>query len=260
MTTNLQLKPRIARALRENTCFAQEPIGTRSTTKHMVKILDAKYEKADLPAIIRENCSHLTASDREKLLSVLLKFKPLFNGTLGDWTLLPVSFELKEGMKPYHGRPYPILHKHKAVLMKEIKRLFDNGVLEWQPSSRWASPTFIIPKKDSTVHTISDFRELNKRIVRKPYPIPKISTILQELEGFTYATALDLNMGYHIIRLDPTASKVCTIIFPWGKYSYKRLPMDFGGSADIFQAQIMDLMASLDFVQAYMDDLVIITR
>ncbi len=34
-----------------------------------MKILDAKYEKADLPAIIRENRSHLTASDREKLLS-----------------------------------------------------------------------------------------------------------------------------------------------------------------------------------------------
>jgi hypothetical protein len=96
------------------------------------------------------------------------------------------------------------------------------------------------------VSTISDFRELNKRIVRKPYPIPKISTILQELEGFTNATALDLNlnMGYYTIRLDSMVSKMCTIIFPGGKYSYKRLPMGFaGGSADIFQAQIMDLMA-----------------
>jgi hypothetical protein len=36
--------------------------------------------------------------------------------------------------------------------------------------------------------------------------------------------------------------------------------MGFGGSANIFQAQIMDLMASLKFVQAYMDDLLIITR
>jgi hypothetical protein len=132
--------------------------------------------------------------------------------------------------------------------------------LEWQPSSRWASPTFIIPKIVSTVHTISDFRELNKRIVRKPYPIPNISMILQELEGFTYATALDLNMGYYTIKLDPTASKMCTIIFLWGKYSYKRLPMGFGGSADIFQAQIMDLVASLEFVRAYMDDLLIIMR
>jgi hypothetical protein len=175
---NLQLKHRITRALRENTCFAEEPISTRSATKRMVKILDANYKKADLPAIIRENCSHLTASNREKLLSVLLKFKSLFDGTLGDWKLPPVSFELKEGMKPYHGRPYPIPHKHTVVLMKEIKQLCDIGMLEWQPSSRWVSPTFIIPKKDSTVRTISDVRELNKCIVRKPYPIPKISMIL----------------------------------------------------------------------------------
>jgi hypothetical protein len=214
----------------------------------MVKILDTKHEKADLPAMIRENYSHLTASDREKLLSVLLKFESLFDGILGDWNLRPVSFELKEGMKPYHGRPYPIPHKHKAVLMKEIKQLCDVRVLEWQPSLRWELLKFIIPKKDSTVHTISDFRELNKRIVRKPYPIPKISRILQELEGFTYAAALDLNMGYYTIRLDPTVPEMCTIIFLWGKYSFKRLSMGFGGSADIFQAQIMDLMASLEFV------------
>jgi hypothetical protein len=92
---NLQLKPRITRALRENTCFAQEPISTCSPTKHVVEMLDAKYEKADLSAIVRENCSHLKASDIEKLLSVLLIFELLFDGTLGDWNLPPVSFELK---------------------------------------------------------------------------------------------------------------------------------------------------------------------
>jgi hypothetical protein len=104
--------------------------------------------------------------------------------------------------------------------------------------------------------------ELNKRIVKKPYPIPKISTTLtlQELEGFTYATALDLNMGYYTIKLDPAASKMWTIIFPRGKYSYKRRPMGFGGSANIFHAQMMDLMASLECVRAYMYDLLIITR
>jgi hypothetical protein len=36
--------------------------------------------------------------------------------------------------------------------------------------------------------------------------------------------------------------------------------MGFGGSADIFQAQIMDLMASLEFVRAYMVDVLIIMR
>ncbi len=36
--------------------------------------------------------------------------------------------------------------------------------------------------------------------------------------------------------------------------------MGFGSSADIFQAQMMDLMTSLKFVRAYLDDLLIITR
>jgi hypothetical protein len=69
-------------------------------------------------------------------------------------------------------------------------------------------PTFIIPKKDNTVRVVSNFREVNTHLVRKPFPIPKISTVQQELEGFTYATALDLNMGYYTIRLDPDASKI----------------------------------------------------
>jgi len=124
--------------------------------------------------------------------------------------------------------------------------------MKWQPYSQWASPTFITPKNDLTVRTISDFRELNKRIVRKPFAGAR--------EGFTYATALYLNMGYYTIRLDPKASEMCTIIFPWGNYSYLRLPMGFAGSADIFQAEMSNLMASLEYVRAYIDDLLIITK
>jgi hypothetical protein len=149
---------------------------------------------------------------------LLLDYESLFDGTLGDWNRPPVSIELKDGAKPYHGRPYPIRQIHKATLMKEFDRLVGIGVLKRQTSSEWASSTFIIPKKDMTVPTTSNFWELNKRIVRRPYPIPKISTMLQKLEGFTYATALDLNMGYYSIRLDPRAVEMLTIIFPWGKY------------------------------------------
>jgi hypothetical protein len=83
---------------------------------------------------------------------------------------------------------------------------------------------------------------------------------LQELEGFTFATALDLNMGYYTIRLDPDTSRICTIIFPWGKYSYKRLPMGVVGSPDIFQSKMSELMATLEFVRTYLDDLLCITK
>ncbi len=130
---NLQLKPSISRALKHNSSFAQEPVSTRNATKCIVEILDAKYDKADLPSIIKNNCMHMSTSHHNSLLVLLLKFEELFNGMLGDWQLPPVSFELKEGAKRYHVRPYPIPKIRKATLIKEIDHLVAIGVLKWQP-------------------------------------------------------------------------------------------------------------------------------
>jgi hypothetical protein len=55
------------------------------------------------------------------------------------------------------------------------------GVLERQPASEWALPSFIKPKKDKTVRFLSEFWEVNKTLVRKPCSFPKISTVLQEI-------------------------------------------------------------------------------
>eukprot|EP00804_Cyclotella_cryptica_P001002 CCRYP_012344-RA/>CCRYP_012344-RA protein AED:0.42 eAED:0.44 QI:0/0/0/1/0.5/0.33/3/0/239 len=137
-------------------------------------------------------------------------------------------------------QPSPIPKKHVETTKREVQRLCDLGILKWEDDSEWASPTFIVPKKDNTVWVVSNFRDVNKRVVRKPFTIPKISTVLQEVEGFAYATSLDLNMGYYTIRLDPDAFKICTNIFPWAKMS--------------------ELMATLEFVRTYLDDLLCISK
>jgi hypothetical protein len=182
----------------------------------------------------------------------------LFDGTLGDWKTKLVSFQLKEGVHPYHGQAFPVPKIHKETLIKEVDRLVKLGVLEWQPALEWASPSFT--KEKLTVCFPRNFREVNKRSIRQPFPIPKISMVLQELEEFTFATALDLNMGYYTIRLDSDASRICTVIFPWGSYSYKRLPMGIAGSPDIFQSKMLELMEDLEYVRAYLDDLLCISR
>jgi hypothetical protein len=120
-------------------------------TKRATRILDAKYAKADLQSIIKNNCKHLSADHHQKLLQRLAKFESLFDGTLGDWKTKPVSFQLKEGVSPYHGRAFPVPKIHKDVLIKEVERLCKLGVLEQQHYSEWASPSFIVPNKNNTV-------------------------------------------------------------------------------------------------------------
>jgi hypothetical protein len=109
-------------------------------------------------------------------------------------TLIAVKL-LREGVSPYHGQAFPVPEIHKDTIMKEVERLCKLGVLGRQPASGWALPSFVIPKKDRTVRFLSDFWEVNKRLIRTPFPIPKISMVLQEIEGFSFATALDLNMA-----------------------------------------------------------------
>ncbi len=125
---------------------SQEPQSTLDATKRLIKILDAKYEKANLRAITEQDClNHLSATEKNKLLKLLQEFEELFDGTLGDWDCNPVLLQLKEGAQPYHGRPFPIPKKHVETLKKEIQRLCDLGVLKWQADSEWALPTFILP-------------------------------------------------------------------------------------------------------------------
>jgi hypothetical protein len=49
---NLQFKKSITRAFRINSNHAQELVSTHSAIKWGVEILDAKYDKTDLPVII----------------------------------------------------------------------------------------------------------------------------------------------------------------------------------------------------------------
>ena len=230
----------------------QHTASTNEMQDRVTRILDAKYEKADLSQLCSQQ-KHLSTHEQGLLLKVLKNYEHLFDGTLGEWKGTGVSFELKADAKPYHAKPYPIAHVHEKPTKTECDRLVKLGVLEECHESEWAAPTFIIPKKNHTVRFISDFRRLNQVLKRKPYLIPKIQDMLQKLEGFTYATALDLNMGYYTIRLNPDAQELCTIILPWGKYKYKRLPMGVAGSPDIFQAKMSSLMAGLEFVRVYLD-------
>ena len=72
------------------------------------------------------------------LLKVLTDFEPLFDGTLGNWKTKHVSLQVKADVTPYHDRAYLVPKVHLQVLKKELKYLYDLGVLEWQPSLEWA--------------------------------------------------------------------------------------------------------------------------
>ena len=66
-------------------------------------------------------------------------------------------------------------------------------------------------------------------------------------------------MGYYYIELSPYSKQLCTIVLPWGKYKYQRLPMGLKNSPDTFQEKMSELLSGLEYVRTYIDDLLAIT-
>ena len=98
---------------------------------------------------------------------------------------------------------------------------------------------------------------MNKAIKRRPWPLPHIADLLQDIGQYNYVTAIDLSMGYYHMVLDDELSDMTTFMLPWGLYKYKRLPMGLNISPDVFQERVSRIFGHMPGVRVYMDDILI---
>ena len=88
----------------------------------------------------------------------------------------------------------------------------------------------------------------------------KLRLMVLKQEVFKYATPLYFNMGYYNIILGKDSNSMCTILLPWGEYMYKCLPMGVSNSLDILQEKMNKMFYIFEFIQSYINNLLIITK
>jgi hypothetical protein len=94
-----------------------------------------------------------------------------------------------------------------------------------------------------------------------PYPIPHIQDMLVNLEGFQHATSLDWNMGYCHLELSTKSRELCTTVLPpFGKCEYQRVPMGLCDHPAIFQEKMDELFKGLSHAGAHINDLLCLTK
>ena len=76
----------------------------------------------------------------------------------------------------------------------------DKGFI--QPSSLpWASPIFLVKKKDGSMCLCIDYYGLNLVTIKNKYPLPHIYKLLDQLEGAKYFSKIDLRSRYHQVHI-----------------------------------------------------------
>jgi hypothetical protein len=128
---------------------------------------------------------NLSTKEQRELSTVLKKYPILFDGGLGKLRIKPVHLTLREDAKPVHARAFPVPQALMKPTQTEINRLIEIEVFEKAYDSEWAAPTFLKQKKTGDIRILlTDFRGLNSCLIRMPFPLPKISNLLQCLTGF----------------------------------------------------------------------------
>ncbi|MCO5596743.1 hypothetical protein L7F22_050812 [Adiantum nelumboides] len=106
------------------------------------------------------------------------------------------------GSTPPNWPPYRVSRAQNEAIMNQVKDRLEKSLI--QPSiSPYCSPVLLVLKKDGSWRMCIDYRALNKITIKNRFSIPRIDDILDRLQGSSCFSRIDLNNGYHQIRIAP---------------------------------------------------------
>lgn len=165
---------------------------------------------------------------------------------------------LVPGAKPVHIRPYRYPPALKDEIDRQVSEMLDKGII--QPSvSPFSSPILLVKKKDGSWRFCVDYRYLNALTLKSIFPIPMFDELMDELAKAKWFSCLDLNAGYHQIRLKVGEEFKTAFQTHFGHFEFKVMAFGLCGAPGTFQGAMNTTLASLlrKCVLVFFDDILV---
>ncbi|GJU99121.1 putative reverse transcriptase domain-containing protein [Tanacetum coccineum] len=169
--------------------------------------------------------------------------------------------DLVPGATPVAKSPYRLAPSEMQELSGQLQELQDKGFI--RPShSPWGAPVLFVKKKDGSFRMCIDYRELNKLTVKNRYPLPRIDDLFDQLQGSCYFSKIDLQSGYHQLRVHEDDIPKTAFRTRYGHFEFTVMPFGLTNAPTVF----MDLMNRVckpyldKFVIVFIDDILIYSK
>lgn len=198
-----------------------------------------------------------------KLTKLIDEFKDVFEPIKG----LPKdrnighTIDLEPSAKPVFSRMYRLSPQEQDEVQRQVEDLISKGLI--QPSaSPWGAPVLFAAKKDGGLRMCIDYRQLNKVTIKNRYPIPNPEDLFDALAGATIFSSIDLQSGYHQIRINEQDRHKTAFRTPSGHYEFLVLSMGLANAPATFQAVMNSIFRPYigKFVLVYLDDIIVFSK
>jgi len=199
-----------------------------------------------------------------KDISVVCQYSDVFPADLpGLPPEIKSIFEIRlvPGTQPIFRSPYRMARVEQVELKKQIDELLAKGFI--RPCvSPWAAPVIFMEKKDGTKRLCVDYRGLNQVTIKNKYPLPRIDALFDQLKGAKVFSKIDLQSGYHQLRIKEEDIEKTAFSTRYGHYEYVVMSFGLTNAPAIFmEAMNMMLHPYLDlFVVVFIDDILVYSK
>ena len=171
------------------------------------------------------------------------------------------TIRLEPGAQPPFKRQSRLTRAEEEEVRKQVTDLLGKGFIE-PSSSPFGAPVLFVQKKDGTLRMCIDYRALNNITVRDRYPLPNIQDLIDKLHGSTVYSSLDLQQGYHQIRIKPEDVPKTAFITPLGQFQFKVLCFGLTNAPATFQRVMNSIFGQYigKFVLLYLDDVLVFSK
>nr|GEX92756.1 putative reverse transcriptase domain-containing protein [Tanacetum cinerariifolium] len=159
----------------------------------------------------------------------------LYEGMESEVSLTYVR--MVERAAPVAHAPYQLAPSKMQELSNQLQELADRGFIRLS-TSPWGAPVLFVKKKDGYFRMCIDYRELNKLTVKNRYPLPRIDDLLDQLQGSSVYSKIDLTSDYHQLRVKDEDIPKTAFGTRYGHYEFQVMPFSLTNTPAVF----MDLM------------------
>lgn len=215
------------------------------------------FEQNEQFNLLLENSAKLRPSDTQRLENLKNNYCDVLTNKTGTATNHTMKILLKD-RSPIYKHPYTMVPPKAAILNNIVDDLLNQGIIE-RCTSSWASPTFLVKKRDGSYRIVHDYREVNKKILFDPYPSSQIQDCLNSLHGAKIFSSIDLVNSFHQVKLDKNSRNITAFVTPNGQYRYLKAPQGLANSSQALNRVMLDIFGDLKYKYCvpYADDLLI---